>query len=319
MTLYFAPINFLSNYVYRHLLFKYGADYVFSELIMIKDFEKEVKNDKLKFIKGDLDKTIFQIGVSDVKEVDLGVKLLLKHIPLVKEININMGCPQSTMKKKSICGGLLYNINLMGELAAALSLYKGFIPSAKIRLGTKPSEVLIKDYLSVLRDNGVKKVYIHARTLVYNYNKPAMYEFFVGLREEFSDMNLIFNGDIDSFQSASFVGGDLMIGRAALSNPFIFEDVKNGVSYVDGSYDPLLKDPYVIRTRQVLPNEKKILVIREYLDLAKKHDLRSKLVLKNLDYLLKGFTVGVFLKRIKHSEYVEEIILVFNEWIASFN
>ena len=162
MTLYFAPINFLSNYVYRHLLFKYGADYVFSELIMIKDFEKEVKNDKLKFIKGDLDKTIFQIGVSDVKEVDLGVKLLLKHIPLVKEININMGCPQSTMKKKSICGGLLYNINLMGELAAALSLYKGFIPSAKIRLGTKPSEVLIKDYLSVLRDNGVKKVYIHA-------------------------------------------------------------------------------------------------------------------------------------------------------------
>ena len=106
--LYLAPLNRLSNFVYRHFLLERGADFVFSELLLPKDFEKGIVNDKFKLISGDLPHTIFQLGVSTEKELEQGVSFLREHFPNLKEINLNMGCPQSSMQKTKFCGFFLF-------------------------------------------------------------------------------------------------------------------------------------------------------------------------------------------------------------------
>ncbi|HHH53778.1 MAG TPA: hypothetical protein ENK91_08980, partial [Bacteroidetes bacterium] len=58
---------------------------------------------------------------------------------------------------------------------------------------------------------------------------------------------IIVSGDIDNYVSAKkvsdMVGCDIMIGRAALMNPFLFQQIKNKENLIDGPYDHILKDP----------------------------------------------------------------------------
>lgn len=321
MALYFAPINLFSNYVYRHIALQCDADYVFSELIMVNALEKAIEDDKLKLIPEDISRTIFQIGVSSPEEVFQGVAFIKEYVASPLEININMGCPHSSMKKAQTCGGLLFNIPLMGELAHALASalkHTSTVASIKLRLGTNPETILIHEYLDIIQKNGVNKVYIHARTLRHSYVDAARYEFFSDLRAHYPEMTLVFNGDVDNLESYENIGsGDVMIGRAALSNPFIFQDIKDGVSYVSGPYAPELKDPNYIRQRNVCLNQKKVDLIKDYLDLASTHDLRKQLYCGNMSYLTKGVSgAGDVQKELNTSKNAQEAKQLFEEWLT---
>jgi tRNA-dihydrouridine synthase len=314
MKLYFAPMNFLSNYVYRHFVLGKGADFVFSELILIKDFDKEVFKDKLKFFKEDVSKTIFQIGVSSVNELVKGVKLIKKYVPDVKEINLNVDCPESRMQQNKLCAGLLFDLNLLKKVCEKfVELAEDFMPSVKIRLGTSEKDIKIKEYLSLISKTGIKKVYIHARPLRYSYDRPARINFLQGLRSEFADLDLIFNGDVDSYDSYYRLKGDVMVGRAALINPFVFEHIKNKVSANTDKFNPCFNDVNILKIdgKNVLSNKKKTAIL-EFLLLCKKEDLRMQLVKNNLNYLLKGVTKGsIFLKKFYSCDNLDEVISCF--------
>jgi tRNA-dihydrouridine synthase len=321
MALYFAPINLLSNFVYRHIVLQCGADYVFSELILVKELDKAVRDDKLQLIPEDISRTIFQIGVTSPEEVFTGVAFVREYVQTPLEININMGCPQSTMQQTKVCGGLLLDTKLMGSLAAALAeATRGTstVPSIKIRLGTDPDTILVDEYIQAARDNGVKKVYIHARTLRHGYHKPTRYEFFSGLREKYSDMQLVFNGDVDSFEAYKSIGaGDVLIARAGLSNPLVFEDIKNEVSYGDGPYSPEVKDPNLLRFEDVRLTPKKIALIRSFLDAAVLYNLRTRLYRANMKWLAKGVTgIASLNKALNLSESPKEAKQLFETWLS---
>lgn len=309
-------MNFLSNYVYRHLLLKHGADFVFSELIMVRDLDKQSTASKIEIIEEDIPFTIFQLGVSSPEDIHKGVTFLKKHINGIKEININMGCPQSTMQKRNLCGGLLHNKSLMSELAKTLSNYKEFTPSVKLRLGTSEDDIQIKNYLKILQEAGIIKVYIHTRPLRYNYSRPTLPNHFQDLEKKFPNMQLIYNGDIDSPNSAKNYK-DVLIGRAALINPFIFQDIKNNITYRDGSYDPSLKDPHLIRNEFVSLSKEKLNIINEFLDLAIKHNLRPVLTKNNICYLLKG--VSNTDKLIKEINQADSVLSIKNAFEASMS
>lgn len=294
--LYSAPINVFGHYVYRHLLLLKGADYAFSELLMPNDFKE---NRKLKIFPEDLDKTIFQIGVNNTSELDFAVSELQRRFK-VKEININMGCPHSSMQKNNVCSGILYDLNLMNELCSKLSSYGNFIPSVKLRLGTSKENIEIEKYLEICSKNNVNKVYIHARTLKYNYTKKAMIDEVKHLKEKFPSMKLIYNGDIDSYDAyckiEKYFDG-VMIGRCMLSNPLIFSQIKNKQKCRSENYDIALNDLSLIHEKGLcfLSDEKKK-VISEFVDLCEKENLSKDLVRKNLVYLFKGASDKEFLK-----------------------
>ncbi len=316
MELYFAPMNQFGNYVYRHILLENGADFVFSELIMLDKLDVEIEKDKLKFIKDDLQKTIFQIGTSNKKELVKGIKKLKELIPSIKEINLNMGCPQSTMLQKKICGGILTDKVLMKELAMELvkqCKLQDIIPSIKLRLGVDKNHIEINDYLKILEESNINKVYIHARPNKYSYQNPALYNSLANIKKDFPNMKIILNGDIDSydkFKEVIKINQDgIMIGRAALSNPLIFEQIKNKTIIKSTKFNPVLNDPNIILTNKkyVLSKEKQK-IIKDLISLAVKENLRYVLLKNNLVYLTKGLTNNsAFMKKVNQADNIKDI------------
>lgn len=292
--LYFAPINFYGNYIYRHILLENGADFVFSELIRIDDIDNSIRNNKLDIIRQDIKRTIFQIGASSVLQVKTGVQLLKNKFGDVKEINLNMGCPHSSMKDRKICGGILYDKGLMQALSEELSKEcskYGIIPSVKLRLGTNENNIEIQDYLDILEKAGIMKVYIHTRPLCYPYTKPANYEPISQIK---TNVEIILNGDIDCYglyeQIANkYKCSGIMVGRAALSNPLVFKQIKNKVKTDPIGFDPIKNDPTIVKCAdKFFMSEQKSDIILNYLDLAQEQNARHELVKMNISYLIKG-------------------------------
>ncbi len=302
LPLYFAPIHRLSNWVYRHFLLEQGADFVFSELIMVDRWDEEVEKDKLLVFPEDLSRTIFQIGANTSEEIIFAVAELKKIHPQIREINLNMGCPQSSMQKRRVCGGLLFDKDLMFELSKLLAItckQNGVVPSVKLRLGTGPEEehIFIREYLALLRDAGIMKVYVHARPLRYNYSHPAMWSVFSSLTHDFPELEIILNGDVDSYESylelEKYSPVGVMVGRTALSNPLIFQQIKQSrfsSRGVVGVFNPELKDLGLLRGSDgliMLSVEKKKL-IDDFLLLTKKEGLREEILATHIAYLHKG-------------------------------
>lgn len=324
LPLYFAPINTLGNADYRHVLLKHGADFVFSELLLADKLGEEHYQRKLTLPADDSVKTIFQIGAKSSDEVERAILFLTQTIPQIKEINLNMGCPQSSMQQRGVCGGLLYNQELMGELAASLAhncKVKNIIPSVKLRLGTSPTNIKITEYIATLRKAHIKKIYIHLRPLRYNYTHPAIIKPVIGLQEKFSDVEIILNGDIDSFKAyevltttASCRG--VMIGRAALSNPFIFEQIKNKTNSSHGPYNPLAKDPHLLcKGQQVIMDKEKQAIIISFLRAA---SIPLSVLKANLSWLIKGVSARrKFIGVIAEEQNKKAIIERFKEHFSS--
>ncbi|MCF7799308.1 tRNA-dihydrouridine synthase family protein [Candidatus Woesearchaeota archaeon] len=322
--LYFAPINTLGNSLYRHLLLQQGADFVFSELLLAKKITHTYYRRKLILPLADISKTIFQIGAGSKAEVSAAVNFLTERIRGIVEINLNMGCPQSTMQNNKVCGGLLLDEVIMQDVAKMLVIEcekKGIIPSVKLRLGTSKEDICIRKYVFLLSEVGIKKIYIHLRPLRYNYTHPVLVEPVVGLQEDFPTVQIILNGDVDSYEAyeqLAHVGCQgVMIGRAALSNPFIFEQIKHKLLTTSGAYDPLRKDPeLLINGQHSGMGAKKKKFVLEFLDGAS--ELPLSVVKANLSWLTKGVSArGKFIETISTEKDIAAIIETFKEHFVS--
>ncbi|MBN2880821.1 tRNA-dihydrouridine synthase family protein [Candidatus Woesearchaeota archaeon] len=276
MKYYFAPMNLLGNYLYRHFLFENGADFCFSEMIRCDDyFDKEIKNDKLKvYSKDEYKKTIFQIAAQNKEQIEK----IMPYIKNTKELNLNMGCPHSTFQKNKICSGLLIDENAMKLVAtdfANICIKNNIIPSVKLRLGPKENIIRINEYLKILEDAKIKKAYIHCRTLNQSYQKPIDYN---SIKLPKTKLEIIINGDIDSIQKAQelikkFKPKGIMIGRFALKDPLIFKKIKENKE---------INKLIINKSIKTLTKEYEKL-IKEFIQLAKD----TKYLKQNLKHLLK--------------------------------
>ncbi len=324
-SLYFAPINTLGNYIYRHFLLEEGADFVFSELLLAKKFHEEYYQRKIEVPTNDIPRTIFQIGVGTSDDAKDMIQFLVKKIKGIREINLNMGCPQSTLQKEGIGGGILLNQAMMRVVAKSFAeecRKQHVLPSVKLRLGTSEEEIQIHAYLNLLSLVGIKKIYVHLRPLRYNYTKPALYTVATKLKAQHPELQLILNGDIDSYEAYEQLmttthADGIMIGRAALSNPLIFKQIKNKRKTRKGPYNPLLKDPELLISQQgVVMSKEKQEAILKFLRNAK--ELSLSVLKANLSWLTKGVSArGAFIDAIVKEQNLSKIIETFKEHFFS--
>jgi tRNA-dihydrouridine synthase B len=235
--LYFPPINKLGNISFRRLVHFYGADFVFTEMVRVEKILEGVpyQLDKLKIPKDMREQTIVQIICEDSSTIEKGIDMIMQMHPYLKEINYNMGCPQSTMAKCEMGGGIVGNPDKVEAIAKALvkACKKYHVrPSIKIRLGITREEITIFENAKRIYNAGISKLYIHGRCLRDGYSKKATHEEIARVKCEMGDtMEIIVNGDIVdslSFEKVcSFAHFDgVLIGRAALENPKIFSEIK---------------------------------------------------------------------------------------------
>lgn len=285
--LYFPPINKLGNVAFRRVCNLSGADFVFTEMIrvekILEDEEHQLK--KLQIPEDMRDKTIVQIICEDISLIEKGVKKVVELSQNIFEINYNMGCPQSSLAKQECGGGIVSNSQKVEDVARALNKACnkfGVEASIKIRIGLTRDDITIYENVKRIRDAGIKKVYIHGRVLRDGYNRPATYEEIAKVKNLFSDMLIIGNGDVKDSDSLNRMlkqtnCDGVLVGRAALENPYVFRELKTGNVEIDS---------------QGVALKERLVMILEFLNYAKQEEISLSHAKANITYMTKSVIGG---------------------------
>lgn len=149
-----------------------------------------------------------------------------------KKININMGCPAAVVVKKKKGAALLENPDLIDKVLAKISTDKRFEFSVKMRLGIIDKNQIF-EILPLIENYKPCEIILHPRTAKMQYSGNADLEYFAKVCENISTP-IIYNGDIFSFskfQKINEMFGEqisgIMLGRGALTNPFLPGEIKN--------------------------------------------------------------------------------------------
>ena len=145
-------------------------------------------------------------------------------------IDINFGCPASKVVCRNGGSSLLRDCPLLEKVAAAVVRACTPLPvTAKIRIGWDANSINAIQTAKLLEGAGIQRIAVHGRTKAQGYSGEADWEVIASVASSVS-VPVIGNGDITDGTTArrrlsSGVSG-LMIGRAAMNNPWIFTEIK---------------------------------------------------------------------------------------------
>jgi len=144
-------------------------------------------------------------------------------------IDINMGCPVKKVTKTGAGAYLMRDMNTAQEIVKAVRVSCHLPLTVKIRSGWSPDRRNACEMARMLEDCGVDSITVHPRFATQGYSGKADWGLIARVKQEVS-IPVIGNGDINSPSDALIMerqtGCDgLMIGRAAVRNPWIFRQI----------------------------------------------------------------------------------------------
>jgi nifR3 family TIM-barrel protein len=148
-------------------------------------------------------------------------------------LDINFGCPVKKVVTKGAGAAVLKDIDLMVRLTRAVVNSSSLPVTVKTRLGWDDASINIGEVAERLQDVGIKALSIHGRTRCQLYKGTANWDPIAAVKDNPRIQIPIFgNGDIDSPEKALLYknryGVDgIMIGRAAIGYPWIFNEIKH--------------------------------------------------------------------------------------------
>ncbi len=233
---------------FRLMCFEGGCDYAVSEMISAKALTYKDKKtaDLAELPEGDAPTAIQLFGhepdtmAAAAKMIADGTFEGCRYVERPAAIDINMGCP---VKKISLSGdgsALMKDPELCKRIVFAMKSCVDIPVTVKIRAGwDKKSKNAVEVALACV-EGGADGVAVHARTREELYNPGIDMDIIARVRDALpAHIPVIGNGDIKDGESAErmlqMTGCDgLMIGREALGNPWIFNEIKarlRGESY----------------------------------------------------------------------------------------
>jgi tRNA-dihydrouridine synthase B len=226
-----APMEDVSDPPFRYVCKMHGADLMYTEFISSEGLIRDAAKSKKKLDIFEYERPIgIQLFGGDIEHMREAA--LIAEAAQPDLIDINYGCPVKAVACKGAGAALLQDIPKMvkmtEEVVKAVSLHV----TVKTRLGWDDSTKNIVEVAERLQDIGIAALTIHGRTRKQMYKGPAEWEL-IGKVKNNPRMHIpIFgNGDVDSPGRALLMrnryGVDgVMIGRAAIGNPWIFNFIK---------------------------------------------------------------------------------------------
>lgn len=154
-------------------------------------------------------------------------------------LDLNFGCPAHKVIEQNAGSGLLRCTPLLYDLVKAVKDAIPDVPlTAKMRLGWDHTTIVAVEVAGRLQELGVEALAVHGRTKEQGYSGEAHWGWIAQVAAAV-DIPVIGNGDVKDGASALLrhretgVSG-LMIGRAALGNPWIFAQIKAAMEGREG-------------------------------------------------------------------------------------
>lgn len=256
-----APMEDVSDPPFRAVCKDNGADLMFTEFISSEGLIRDAIKSKQKLDIFDYERPIgIQIFGGDEEAMAMATGIVDATQPDL--VDINFGCPVKKVVCKGAGAGVLKDIDLMVRLTSAVVKSTSLPVTVKTRLGWDENSKNIEEVTERLQDVGITALSIHGRTRMQMYKGEADWRLIAKVKENARIQIPIFgNGDIDSPQKAleykNCYGVDgIMIGRAAIGYPWIFNEIK-----------------HFMKTGEILPApdmKERIAVTRKHVDFSVK-------------------------------------------------
>ena len=231
--IFLAPMAGITDLPFRLICEKYGAGLCCTEMVSSKGiYYNDSKTKLLLNIKGEQRPVAVQLFGSDVESLKFAAQYVSNFADI---IDINMGCPAPKIVKNGDGSKLLLNINLVYQIATEVVKSSKVPVTAKIRKGWDTNHIVAVEVAKILEKAGISAITVHGRTREEYYSGKADWDIIRKVKDSVN-IPVIGNGDIKSKEDAEKMFEEtnvdgIMIGRAAIGNPWIFEEV---VNYLEG-------------------------------------------------------------------------------------
>jgi len=205
---------------------------MYSEFISSEGLIRDAIKSKMKLDIFDYERPVgIQIFGGDEEAMEMSSRIVDAVRPDL--VDINFGCPVKKVVCKGAGAGVLKDVDLMVRLTKAVIKGTNLPVTVKTRLGWDENSINIDEVAERLQDIGVQALTVHARTRAQMYKGHSDWSHIARVKNNPRITMPIFgNGDIDSPEKAleykNKYGLDgMMIGRAAIGYPWIFNEIKH--------------------------------------------------------------------------------------------
>lgn len=278
-----APMEDVSDPPFRALCKEHGADMMYTEFISSEGLIRDAAKSIMKLDIYEQERPVgIQIFGAELDSMLQATEIVAQTNPDV--IDINFGCPVKKVTCKGAGAAILQDIPKMVRLTAAVVKATSLPVTVKTRLGWDEESMHIVEVAERLQDVGIEGISIHGRTRKQMYKGDADWTLIGKVKDHPRIRIPVFgNGDVDSPQKAlemkNRYGVDgVMIGRAAIGYPWIFNEIK-----------------HFMNTGELLPP----------VTLAERVEMSRRLLQKAVEW--KGERLGVVETRRHYSNYFKGI------------
>ena len=302
-----APMAGVTDLPFRLICREMGAAIVYTEFVSANGIIRENKKtlDMIEFISNERPIGV-QIFGEDADTVGKSAKIIYDMFePDI--IDINYGCPVPKVTKKGAGSAALKNLDIMKDITSSVIRNVPNIPiTVKMRSGWTSNTKVYIEAGQMLENIGVAAITLHPRTTSQKFEGKADWSQIKKLKESVS-IPVIGNGDVKNVGDYINMKNDtqcdaIMIGRGALGNPWIFQEISDYEKNKE-IYKKTLQDiVYICKYHFKLLKENR--EERVCVNLTKKH----------FSWYLKGFkNASVWRKKILFSDTADEIDNILEE------
>ncbi|HKJ27226.1 MAG TPA: tRNA dihydrouridine synthase DusB [Anaerolineales bacterium] len=224
-----SPMDGFSDLPFRGLARHLGSAMSYTEFVSARGVMDNLpKVEKQLAFEEDERPVVFQLFDDDPDIILAAARKLLPRRPDI--FDINMGCSAPSVSSRGAGAGLLRTPEKVAEIMTTLSAEFDLPITAKIRLGWDEETLNYLEIARIVEECGGKLIAVHGRTKSQGYGGRANWESIAEIKSVVS-IPVIGNGDVktpqDKEEMMAQTGCDaVMIGRAAIGNPWIFSDLR---------------------------------------------------------------------------------------------
>jgi len=233
--LYLAPMAGVTDVIFRGLCKELGADVMVTEFVSAEGILQADERTRkyTEFDDGQRPVGVQLFGGDGKRMGEAAKKIVDWKQP--DFIDINFGCPVNKVVAKNGGSSLLKQCPLLAEVAREVAKAVSVPVTAKMRIGWDAKSVNALEVVKLLEDSGMQAIAIHGRTRAQGYSGEADWNV-IGECAEAASVPVIGNGDISTGADVerrrreTAVNG-VMIGRAAMMNPWVFREAKHYLTH----------------------------------------------------------------------------------------